>query len=395
MGIALRDDQEEIASHAARFKVLCCGRRWGKTTLALWLAIEAARSGANVWWVVPTLGVAFKPWLRLLSLTPDREKKLEKERFILFSSGGSVIIKSADDPDTLRGDGIDLLIIDEAAFIRAGVWVSVLRPALADTGGKAVIISTPNGKNWFYESYVRGLDPLVEDWQAWHYATIDNPIIPQSEIDDVRAITPERDFRQEYLAEFIDSAGDVFAEVERVATAPAKAKPIPGRRYVAGIDFARHYDFTCVVILDAETKSMVAMDRFNQMRWGAARRRIAKLLRRWNVSKAIAESNAMGEPNIEALRDKGLPVVGFTTTTKSKPPLIEDLVLALEDGELRIQPDPVLLSELKAFSYEVTSSGRVRYEASTGHHDDTVIALSLAWRAIGASDIYGLAIAVV
>jgi hypothetical protein len=97
------------------------------------------------------------------------------------------------------------------------------------------------------------------------------------------------------------------------------------------------------------------------------------------VSMILAEANAMGEPNIEALRDQDLPIQGFTTTARSKPPLIEGLVVAIENEDLRLLPDPVLLGELESFAYSNTPFG-TQYGAPPGRHDDTVIALALAWR---------------
>ncbi|MCC6904438.1 MAG: hypothetical protein IT326_01250 [Anaerolineae bacterium] len=381
----LRPDQAGVATHPARFKVVACGRRWGKTTLGLYLAAEAMRRGRRVWWVAPTYNMAFEPWLALKQAFEgaDGLVKQEAARYLALPDGGSISIKSADAPDRLRGVGLDLVIVDEAAFISQYVWQAVLRPALADRRGRALMISTPRGRNWFYHAFQRGLDPLAHDWEAWRAPTSANGLIAPEEIADVRALTPERIFRQEYEAEFLEDGGEVFRGVRRAATAPVDAAPQPGHRYVAGIDWGRANDFTAVAILDATRMALVALDRFSGDEWALQRARIAALLRGWGVSLALAEENAMGGPNIEALQREGLPVRPFSMTALSKPPLIESLVLGIECGDLRLLPDEVLLGELESYTYQTLPSGRNRYGAPPGLHDDTVIALALAWKLAG------------
>lgn len=378
----LRPDQQKIADHAARFKIVACGRRWGKTTLGLWMAVQAARDGKRVWWVAPSYGLAFYPWRILKSATADlREGKLESERHIDLPGGGSLTVKSADDPDSLRGVGLDLVIVDEAAFVSEEAWTACLRPALSDRLGKALIISTPRGRNWFWYAFQRGKAPDVKDWYSWQAPTIANPHIEAQEVEEARALLPERIFRQEYEAAFLEDGSTVFRGVEAAATAPPDAEPVPGHTYFAGVDFGRYEDFTAVAVIDASTQVMVALDRFSEVSWEIQRARIATTARRWRVDAVLAEANAMGEPNIEALRQAGLPVMSFVTTSTSKTSLIENLVKAIESREIALLPDPALIGELQTFTYKYTSYG-TQYHAPAGHHDDTVIALGLAWRLV-------------
>jgi hypothetical protein len=352
------------------------------------IALDRALKGERVWWVAPTYGLAFHPWRTFkLALSEFWESKLEAERFIALPGGGSITVKTADNPDHLRGVGLDFVVVDEAAFIERSVWESALVPALADRQGAALIVSTPKGRNWFWEAYQRGADPLIPAWKSWSYPSESNPIIPARELEEVRALLPESVFQQEYEAVFLADGGEVFRGVRDAASADPVAGPEAGHRYVMGVDFGRHMDFTAAAVIDAETGSMVALDRFSEVNWQLQRGRIAALARRWKVGTILAEANAMGEPNIEALQNEGLPVRAFWTTGKSKPPLIEGLVLALEEKSLRLLPDTVLLNELEAYSYRTLSSGRVRYGAPSGSHDDTVIALALAWKLAAAPKI--------
>src|SRR5450432_1318114 len=296
--------------------------------------------------------------------------------------GGLLRVRSGDDPDSLRGAGLDLAVLDEAAFLHESVWTGVIRPALSDRRGKALFLSTPKGVgNWFSKVYGYGLDPSRPEWQAWCFPTSSNPHIAPEEIEAARADLPERVFRQEYLSEFIADSGDVFRNVTQRAIVAPQSSPVAGHQIIFGLDWARVEDFTCVAILDATTHQLVAMDRFNGIGWALQRGRIAALAQLWRPTVIWAEANSIGGPNIEALQADGLPVYPFTMTSASKDAVINGLALALErDREaLTIIPDPVLLHELQAYKVERLPSGRFRYSAPPGEHDDTVISLALAW----------------
>ena len=345
------------------------------------MAIDYALDGARVWWVAPTYGLAFHPWRdfkrRLAAMC---EQKIESDRHIDLKSGGSITVKTADYPDGLRGVGLDFLVVDEAAFIDEEVWTSSLRPALSDRDGKALFLSTPRGRNWFYHAHQRGMDNLNTDWQSWSFPTISNPRIKPEEIAEARRTLPAHIFQQEYEASFLEDGGEVFRSLNRAAIAPVVISPEPGHRYVMGIDFARYTDFTACVVIDQTNKAMVTMDRFHALAWNIQLPRIVALARRWGVESILAETNSMGDPNIEELMRQGLPISRFTTTAASKPPLIEGLVAAIENVDLTLLPDATLLSELSTYRYRNSRSGHTVYEAPSGLHDDTVIALALAWK---------------
>jgi hypothetical protein len=148
-----------------------------------------------------------------------------------------------------------------------------------------------------------------------------------------------------------------------------------------GCDWGRREDFTALAVIDATTQRVVALDRFTLVEWALQRERLVTLARQWRVAHILAEANAMGEPNIEALQREGLPIEAFWTTARNKPHIVESLNLAIERGELALLPDETLLGELEAYTFTQMPSGTYRYHAPPGLHDDTVIALALAWRA--------------
>lgn len=306
----------------------------------------------------------------------------EAERRLDFPTGGYIAIRSTHDPDNLRGAGLDFAVLDEAAFMQPSVWPQVVRPMLMDSDGGAMFLSTPYGRNHFWELYKLGLDPEESQWLSFHFSSYANPLIPRAELDAIRRVTPERVWREEYMAEFVEDSGQVFRRIHEAATAPRDTLPVSGRRYVAGVDWGRENDYTVIAVLDAETRQMVALDRFREIGWEQQRGRLRALCERWGAAVIWAEANSIGAPNIEALQAEGLPVRPFTTTARSKSALIEGLALALERGDVALLPDEVLLGELASYRLQRLPEGGYRYSAPPGAHDDCVIALALAWHGL-------------
>lgn len=342
--------------------------------------VERALTGLTCWWISPTYGMADDVWRGLkATLAGVWRDKNEGLRRIELPGGGVIRVRSGHDADALRGAGLDLAVLDEAAYLDSVVWRAAIRPALSDRRGEALFLSTPRGKNWFWSLWMNGQRDDLPQWASWRFATTANPAIDPDEVDDARRTLPERVFREEYLAEFMDDGGRVFRHVEQAATAAPEAGPHPGERYVFGVDWGRDNDFTCIAVLAANTGRLVALDRFTEIGWQLQRGRLMALADVWQPEAIWAEANSIGGPNIEALQAEGLPVIAFTTTARSKATVIEALALALERGDVTLLPDAALLRELSAYTFERTAVGGFRYGAPAGEHDDTVIALALAW----------------
>lgn len=371
-----------MLDYPARFKVVACGRRWGKTELGktalLHTTIWRKKRG---WWLAPTVMMASQVWRDLkASLRYLRGVAIsESERRIDIVGGGMIAVRSAHYPDNLRGEGLDLAVLDEAAFMAPRVWPEIVRPMLTTTRGGALFLSTPFGRNWFWELFKLGMTNEAEGWMAFQYSTASNPLIALEELESIRRQTTEPVWRTEYLAEFSEDSGQVFRGL-RAAVVPGRLdQPEAGHLYVAGVDWGRHHDYTVIAVIDASTRRMVALDRFNNIGWRLQRGRLKALAEHWRPRLIWAEANSIGAPNIEALQEEGLPMRSFLTTSKSKSPLIESLALAIERGDLGLLDDPTLLGELASYSLERLPGGGYRYGAPPGGHDDTVIATALAW----------------
>lgn len=202
----LHSGQAEVRQHPARFKVLSCGRRWGKTRLGSALCVEIGMRGGRAWWVAPTYKTGKIGWrsIRFLSQQVRGADISLGEQLVTFPGGGSVQIRSADDPQGLRGEGLDFVVLDECAYMKEAAWTEALRPALSDRLGGALFISTPHGLNWFRDLWLRGHDRDFPDWHSWRFQTSDNPYIAHDEIENARRSLLGRIFRQEYEADFLE-----------------------------------------------------------------------------------------------------------------------------------------------------------------------------------------------
>ena len=315
------------------------------------------------------------------TFSPILSRRNIQERRLEFITGGLLEFWSLDNPDVARGRKYRRIIIDEAAMVPSlmDVWQYALRPTLADYRGDAWFLSTPKGRNGFWQMWQWGQDATMPEWASWQMPSSVNPLLAPSELDEMRRTMPERTYRQEIEAAFVEDGGGVFRRVQEAATADKQAVRRGDRTYVAGLDWALSYDFTVLTIIDANTREVVCLDRYNGVDYSLQRQRIKAACDRFGVAGVIAESNAMGKPNNDELRRMGLPVRDFTTTNATKADIIESLAAAFEQGNIRILDDPTLIAELQAYEVDRLPSGMVRYSAPDGLHDDMVMSLALAW----------------
>lgn len=219
--------QVAIAKSKARFIVAACGRRFGKGILGIGKAIECAlQKGKHAWWICPTFASAsfssgWEVAKTVSSGIPGSQVQLQTHKLTL-PGGGWLQFKSAEEPDSLRGEGIDLAVIDEAAHIKGlqTLWEQCLRPCLSDRKGRALFISTPCGFNFFQQLFKRAeTDP---EWASFHFTSKDRPSFGDSEYEAAKLELPRLVFRQEYDAEFVQLAGALFKRefFSTIETAP-------------------------------------------------------------------------------------------------------------------------------------------------------------------------------
>lgn len=374
--------QQEILKAEARFNVVSCGRRFGKTRLALIRSLQPVLSGEPVAYFAPTYKMLKEFWREAVELYKPiiTDMSTAEHRFEVIN-GGSFSMWSLDSADTVRGRKYALALIDEAAMVAdlENAWNKVIRPTLTDYEGGADFYSTPKGLNYFHTLYSRGQDEGFPEWRSFHFPTLSNPFIKETEVEAARAELPEAVFQQEYLAEFIQGEGAVFRNIiPNLYKGNETPEQHKDHSLVAGVDWGQVNDFTVISIGCETCNKEVFLDRFNQIDWHFQRARLANALSTWNVRNALVEVNSIGGPNFEELQRTGVSVMAFQTTAQTKGPLILSLALCFEKSEMKFLDIPVATRELEA--YEATRSevtGRITYNAPTGFHDDTVIARAL------------------
>lgn len=358
-------NQQKILDSVSRFRVVMAGRRFGKSELSQIEIIVNALQGKKVAYITPTYNLARVFFEQLIKTLPFESNKSELS--IKFPNDGSVEFFTGERLDNLRGRKFHLVVIDEASFIPnlEDGWLNSIRPTLTDYKGRALFISTPKGKNFFYSLYLKSGEP---DWESFKFSTYDNPYIDKTEIDDARLQLPEVVFEQEYMANPSENAANPFgSQYIKQCTYPLSSEP----PIVFGIDLAKSVDFTCIIGLD-KNGSVSYFERF-QKDWRNTKQVIANLPR----MPILIDSTGVGDPIFEDLYREGVNVTGFKFTSNSKQQLMEGLSSAIQQRKITF-PEGAIVNELEVFEYQYTATG-VKYSAPQGFHDDCVMSLALAW----------------
>lgn len=336
LGYVPHPGQLDVHLAAEPRRVVACGVRWGKTVCAAMEGLAAAmqpNADGSIGWVV---GVS------------------------------------------LLGEGLDWVILDEASRLKPRIWQAHISQRLIDKQGWALLISTPKGKGYYYDLYRRGQRGDA-DWRSWNCPSRANPLLDPEIIERQRGLLPERVFRQEYEAEFLEGSGAVFRNVRECATG-AFGERQQGRRYFAGLDLAKVEDYTVLSVID-DKLNLVFVDRFHRQDWSIQVQRVKAALARYGDPEVYVDSTGAGEPVYEQLRREGIQARAYAFTQKSKEALIKNIAIMFEQRTIRI-PTPEAwpdgIDELEAFEYSVTEADNVRMGAPGGGHDDIVISLALA-----------------
>lgn len=358
--------QQKILDSKSRFRVVMCGRRFGKSELAQIITITRALKGQRVAYITPTYNLAKSFFDGLIKVVPFENNK--SDLIIKFPNDGSIRFFTGERLDNLRGQKFHFVVVDESSFIRdlETGWLESIRPTLTDYKGGALFISTPRGKNYFYSLFLNGGQP---DWESFKFTTYDNPFIDKSEIDDAKRQLPIAAFEQEYLANPMENAANPFGSTFiRQCIFPMSTDPVA----VYGVDLAKSHDFTVVTGLD-KNGSVCFFERF-QRDWRQTKQFII------NLPKApiLIDSTGVGDAIFEDIQATGINVTGFKFSSTSKQQLIEGLVAAIQQRKISFPAGPIV-DELELFEYQFSANG-VKYSAPSGFHDDSVVSLALAWK---------------
>lgn len=366
--------QQEVLDNTSRFKVLCVGRRSGKTTLCIIKTITSMLNTKRVCYITPEFRLADKLFDDITLKIPEvLIKKKNKSRLHLeLVTGGSLSFFSGEALNRSRGYEFDLLIVDESAYIDdlKTEWDMSLRPLLMKTKGEAIFVSTPKGKNYFYSLFQKGL--MKEDgFHSWQFSSHSNPYIPKEELEELRMTLPEAAYSQEILAEPGENMSNPFGtnNIERCRVSSLSNKPT----VCYGIDFGRVNDYTVITGQDEDGK-LSYFDRF-KLSWESTIVIVNKLRAMDPYTLIVVDSTGVGSVLLERLQATIYNITGFEFTGKSKPIIIHNLIKDIETCAITI--NDIIAQEMSTFEFKYTSGGHLSYNAQSGFHDDSIASLAM------------------
>lgn len=373
------DAQREIVESRKRFNVVACGRRFGKTKMLTRQQCETALRGERYGYFAPSYKILLEVYDEVSKKLAPVAKCNKSEKRISTINGGLIEFWSLDDEDAGRSRKYHRVGIDEAGLVKdlEKRWNEAIRPTLTDYRGSADFVGTPKGAGFFRTGFALGQDPLNHEWASWQMPTVRNTTIEdlELEIEAARLGMPDRAFRQEYLAEFLEDAGGVFRGVDEVVVKGKQyGKPV-GQLHI-GLDLAKVEDFTVICVVDDQGQQCY-FERFNQISWEVQFARILELHKRMPKALWWVDSTGVGSPVYDRMIANAIPTMPYGITNASKNDLIDNLSMRIEAKSVELLDVPVQTNELKIYQYELTKSRNVTMNAPAGMHDDCVIALAL------------------
>jgi len=373
---------ESILKGTEKFHIAAIGRQFGKSLLGMNLALYWGINNGpcKILWVSPVYSQSNKVHKEIVAAVQD-SGLIKANNFgdntLTLKNGTEILFRSAERYDNIRGLTCDYGIIDEAAFMRNEAWAEAIRPVFAVRGKKILFISTPKSKNWFYDMFQLGLNQDHPRYKSYTGSSYDTPYIDPEEISDAQKTLPKSIFQQEYLATFIDNGGEVFSNINENTF---NRYPQQSGQVYCGIDLGRADDYTVATFIDKSGK-VLEIYRNNKQQWSTMVSEMLVLIRKWNATVMI-EVNSIGDVIYEQVKKQWQNTHPFVTTGKSKPEIIEGLILDFSESSIKIPNKdlyPHLIHELELFSYEYNPRTRsVRYSAPSPHHDDCVMSLAIA-----------------
>ncbi len=371
--------------------VLCWHRRSGKDKVCLNLMIKSiaehesrgirgtyyyffptyAQGRKALWDAIDKDGMPF-----LEHFPKDFIRKSSDSEMQIITKNGSIFqVIGTDDINSIMGTNALACVFSEYSLQDAKAW-ELIRPILAENGGWAVFNFTPRGRNHAWKLLERAKNDA--GWFRQILTVKDTCAISDEVLERERREMPVDLFEQEYLCVFTDGAGQFFKNIEACLWR-GDLEPQEGVRYQAGIDLAKVRDFTVLTPIDLTTFRVGKQTRFNQLDYTAQKEIIKGFYEKWRKPRIYIDKTGVGLPVYDDLINFGLRnLEGFTFTEQSKKDLLINLQLKLEQGAIRIPNDENLISELKAFRYELGEDGQIKIVGVSGIPTDMVMSLALA-----------------
>ena len=345
-----------------------------------WAINDPKGAGQRILWGSPSYSQSDKIMKELHAAIVDSgivESVNFSSNIMKLKTGATLCFRSTERYDLIRGETFTAAVLDEFAFMKEEAWRTAIRPTLIVKGKKIVFISSPRGKNEFYNLYQQGLNPDTPNYKAYKSTIYETPFIAQEEIEDAKKTLPEAIFKQEYLAEFLDSGGEVFSNLDGIVS---HTWPRQQGKIYCGFDVARAEDFSVAVFMDS-SGNVIDIYRANGMDWSTIVDEVVAKIKKYSATTLI-ETNGSGDPIFEMVKKQWQDTHPFVTTAKSKNEIIEGLILDVNERNITIPSKelfPPLVFEMETFTFDYNPKTRsIRYGHVPGGHDDTVLALAFA-----------------
>ena len=362
--------QKTITQSNKRFRVLVSGRRFGKTHLAIReLCKAASQPGRKVFYVAPSYRMAKQiVWEQLKTRLRQLRwiKRInESDLSIRLVNDSLISLRGADNEDSLRGVGLDFVVLDEFADIDAKAWHEVLRPTLSDTGGGALFCGTPKGiGNWAYDMFQHSKTD-DDNWQSFQYTTIQGGQVPPEEIEQAQQDLDARTFKQEYEASFETYSGTIYYNYSQDSVYKEDKTPLKDAKHIyIGMDFNIDPMSACVAVRTEQ--GLIVMDEISI--YGSNTDEMVDEIQTRYPQKHITvfpdpasrqrKTSAGGRTDLSILVN-----AGFTVKAKSQHPAIRDRINAVNsalksaDGKQKLWIAPNCKQVIRSLTRQIYKPG--------------------------------------
>jgi hypothetical protein len=390
--------------------VIVAARGWGKTLFSTCNIVVPAMlkiPHCQVMWVAPTYKICKAPiddvWNGVNEKNGERYipqvdektgykfwdyKKADMELHLFNES--KMFMRSAENPNSIVAKGYNLIVIDEAALMSKEVFMQHILPTARRAGCKIVIITTPRGRNWVFELFKDGQDDSKKAYYSTRQPWFKRPDYPEL-LKRLMLDTPEHIRRQEYYAEFLEGGAGTFKNLDAIFKGMPINFPMDQQQwytqvdpdrfskelFVIGADFAKSSDYTVLTAFGQQKRDMVGYERMNKTDYKIVLERIRQMSKKFGNAEVIFDNTGVGSGLADFLAGD-LNVHPFTLTNQSKNEIINKLIVSCDYAKLSMPNIVTVRNEFELFTYELTRTGKLSYNAPDGKHDDTVISVALS-----------------
>jgi hypothetical protein len=374
--LQLTTPQQTILDSPARFKVVAAGRRMGKTFASIAsLAKHARFPNSKCMYVSPSYRmskqIVWEDLKEMLRQARWLAKANESELTCTLVNGSIIMLRSADNYDSIRGIGVDHVILDEAADLSEEAWTSVIRPCLSDREGSALIIGSPKGRNWFYDLYENAKN--LKDWQSWSFTTAEGGNVTQEEVEAAKQDMDERTFQQEYMAQFVTYSGVIYYAFGNHNISPMGYQPSPGCNLHVGIDF--NVDPGAAVIGYKTQNHMHIIDEV-EIYGTNTQEMVTEIQQRWSGHRFHAYPDASGAQRRTSAGGVTDHIIlknaGFKLNVGSVNPSVKDRIGAVNsalksvNGDIKLTIDPKCSKLINALRKQTYKEGTRQPDKDSG-----------------------------